>query len=193
MAGDLDMGHARALLPLDGAQQILRANEIVAKKLSVREAEKLRRPARAPARRGRRRCCARNAEAARHRAARASSCPTRFAAPVEIRVQEAHGKRGEQGEVAIAFALARRAQRAARHGSATTRRVTAACAWCSQAARRNFARRASRVWRIAASTGYVISARCLLTVDASHAGAALSKTAKASLLEPLPVAQMIEA
>ena len=29
MAGDLDMGHARALLPLDGAQQILSAAEIV--------------------------------------------------------------------------------------------------------------------------------------------------------------------
>ena len=35
------MGHARALLPLDGAEQIQAANEIVAKKLSVREAEKL--------------------------------------------------------------------------------------------------------------------------------------------------------
>jgi ParB family chromosome partitioning protein len=41
MAGDLDMGHARALLPLDAAQQILSANEITAKKLSVRDAEKL--------------------------------------------------------------------------------------------------------------------------------------------------------
>ncbi len=41
MAGDLDMGHARALLPLDGATQITTASEIAAKKLSVREAEKL--------------------------------------------------------------------------------------------------------------------------------------------------------
>src|SRR5512139_670932 len=41
MAGDLDMGHARALLSLDRAQQILSANEIVARKLSVRDAEKL--------------------------------------------------------------------------------------------------------------------------------------------------------
>jgi ParB family chromosome partitioning protein len=41
MAGDLDMGHARALLALDSAQQILTANEIAAKKLSVREAERL--------------------------------------------------------------------------------------------------------------------------------------------------------
>jgi ParB family transcriptional regulator, chromosome partitioning protein len=41
MAGDLDMGHARALLALDAAQQILAANEVAAKKLSVREAEQL--------------------------------------------------------------------------------------------------------------------------------------------------------
>ena len=41
MAGDLDMGHARALLPLDNAQQILSATEIAARKLSVRDAEKL--------------------------------------------------------------------------------------------------------------------------------------------------------
>ncbi|MBV8621528.1 MAG: ParB/RepB/Spo0J family partition protein [Curvibacter sp.] len=41
MAGDLDMGHARSLLSLDRATQITAANQIVAKKLSVREAEGL--------------------------------------------------------------------------------------------------------------------------------------------------------
>ncbi len=41
LAGDIDMGHARALLSLESAQQILAANEIIAKRLSVREAEKL--------------------------------------------------------------------------------------------------------------------------------------------------------
>jgi ParB family chromosome partitioning protein len=41
MAGDLDMGHARALLPLDKAAQITAANQIAARKLSVREAESL--------------------------------------------------------------------------------------------------------------------------------------------------------
>ena len=41
MAGDLDMGHARALLALDKATQITAANQISAKKLSVREAENL--------------------------------------------------------------------------------------------------------------------------------------------------------
>ena len=41
MAGDLDMGHARALLALDKAAQITAGNQIAAKKLSVREAESL--------------------------------------------------------------------------------------------------------------------------------------------------------
>ncbi|WP_295522890.1 ParB/RepB/Spo0J family partition protein [Limnohabitans sp. Rim8] len=41
MAGDLDMGHARALLSLDKAAQITAAHQIVAKKMSVREAESL--------------------------------------------------------------------------------------------------------------------------------------------------------
>lgn len=41
MAGDIDMGHARALLALDRATQITAANQIAAKKMSVREAEAL--------------------------------------------------------------------------------------------------------------------------------------------------------
>ena len=41
VAGDLDMGHARALLALDKATQITAANQILAKKMSVREAESL--------------------------------------------------------------------------------------------------------------------------------------------------------
>jgi ParB family chromosome partitioning protein len=41
MAGDLDMGHARALLALDRATQITAGNQIAAKKMSVREAESL--------------------------------------------------------------------------------------------------------------------------------------------------------
>lgn len=41
MAGDLDMGHARALLALDRASQITAASQIAAKKMSVREAEGL--------------------------------------------------------------------------------------------------------------------------------------------------------
>jgi ParB family chromosome partitioning protein len=41
MAGDIDMGHARALLALERASQITAANQIAQKKLSVREAESL--------------------------------------------------------------------------------------------------------------------------------------------------------
>jgi len=41
VAGDLDMGHARALLALDKATQITAANQITGKKMSVREAESL--------------------------------------------------------------------------------------------------------------------------------------------------------
>ncbi|QYF95176.1 ParB/RepB/Spo0J family partition protein [Massilia sp. PAMC28688] len=41
MAGDIDMGHARALLAVDAASQITLANQVVARRLSVRETEKL--------------------------------------------------------------------------------------------------------------------------------------------------------
>ncbi len=41
VAGDIDMGHARALLAVDGSTQITLATQIVAKRMSVREAEKL--------------------------------------------------------------------------------------------------------------------------------------------------------
>ena len=41
LAGDIEMGHARCLLSLDRAQQILIAHQIVQRRLSVREAEKL--------------------------------------------------------------------------------------------------------------------------------------------------------
>lgn len=41
LAGDIDMGHARALLATDAATQIQLANEVIAKRLSVRDTEKL--------------------------------------------------------------------------------------------------------------------------------------------------------
>ena len=100
MAGDLDMGHARALLPLDGARQILAAGEIVAKKLSVREAERL---------------VARADDAGQHPPAqRAATAKSRdllrieqelsdaLTARVEVRVKK-RTLRGEQGEISIAF------------------------------------------------------------------------------------------
>lgn len=99
MAGDIDMGHARALLPLDGAQQILVAAEVVGKKLSVREAEKL---------------VAKTASARQKPLLRIAKEKSRdisrieeelsdaLTAQVEIRVKK-RTKRGEQGEVAIQF------------------------------------------------------------------------------------------
>ena len=101
MAGDIDMGHARALLPLEGAQQILHATEIVAKKLSVREAEKL--VARASASSGRQTPLLRT----RHEKPRdlqriEQELSDTLTAPVEIRVKK-RTRHGEQGEVAIAF------------------------------------------------------------------------------------------
>ena len=101
MAGDLDMGHARALLPLAGAQQILTASEIIAKKLSVREAEKL--VTRASASSGRQAPLLRT----RHEKPRdlqriEQELSDLLTASVDIRVKK-RTKRGEQGEVAIGF------------------------------------------------------------------------------------------
>lgn len=101
MAGDLDMGHARALLPLEGAQQIIVATEIVAKKLNVRETERLV-------------AKATSASLRENTTPRASKDKSRditrieeqlsdaLTAQVEIRVKK-RTKRGEQGEVAIQF------------------------------------------------------------------------------------------
>ena len=41
MQGEIEMGHARALLALDGAKQVMAAEQVAAKGLSVREAEQL--------------------------------------------------------------------------------------------------------------------------------------------------------
>ncbi len=102
MAGDIEMGHARALLALDAAQQILTAGEVNAKKLSVRDTEKL------------------VASTLGGNSGRASSAPRakpeksrditrleealadKLTAQVDIRVQR-KTKWGEQGEIAIAF------------------------------------------------------------------------------------------
>ena len=101
MAGDLDMGHARALLPLEGAQQILSATEIVAKKLSVREAERL--VARAGASAGRQAPLLRTrGDKPRELLRIEQALSDALTASVDIRVKK-RTKRGEQGEVAIAF------------------------------------------------------------------------------------------
>ncbi len=97
MAGDIDMGHARALLALDGAEQILVANQVASRKLSVRETEKL---------------VANRPTVERGHAATDRSAPVksrdllrieeqiadRLTAAVDIRM-----KRGNRGEIAITF------------------------------------------------------------------------------------------
>ena len=99
MAGDLDMGHARALLPLEGAQQIMAAGEVVARKLSVREAERLA----TKMGHARQQPLLRVAkEKPRDVARLEEELSDALTAPVEIRIKK-RTKRGEQGEVAIGF------------------------------------------------------------------------------------------
>lgn len=102
MAGDLDMGHARALLPLDAAQQILNANEVVARKLSVREAERL--VARvAGAANGRQSPLLRvKKDKPRDIVRLEEALADKLTAAVKIRVQRSTS-RGQQGEIAISF------------------------------------------------------------------------------------------
>ena len=102
MAGDIEMGHARALLALDAAQQILCANEVTAKKLSVRETEKRvtgwlggnssRQSPLLRVKHDKSRDIVRLEEA----------LADKLTASVDIRVLR-KTKRGEQGEIAIAF------------------------------------------------------------------------------------------
>jgi ParB family chromosome partitioning protein len=100
MAGDLDMGHARALLALERVQQITAGHEIVAKKLTVRDAEKL--VARATA--GGRQTQLLRGKAAKPRDVLRleEELADLLTAAVEIRIKK-RSKRGEQGEVAVAF------------------------------------------------------------------------------------------
>ena len=101
MAGDLDMGHARALLPLDGAAQITTASEIAAKKLSVREAEKLV---------ARQQGAARQAPLLRVKSDKSrdvlrleEELADALGATVEVRVKKQGKRGGQSGELAIHF------------------------------------------------------------------------------------------
>jgi ParB family transcriptional regulator, chromosome partitioning protein len=103
MAGDIDMGHARALLALDRATQITAASQIAAKKMSVRETESLVKKL--------------SAEFALkpQKASKEKSRDTRrveeeladlLMAEVEVRIKKSvkrNGKREDMGEVAVQF------------------------------------------------------------------------------------------
>ncbi|MDQ2927343.1 MAG: ParB/RepB/Spo0J family partition protein [Pseudomonadota bacterium] len=103
LAGDIEMGHARALLPLDGAEQIISANEIVARKLSVREAEKLvaRRAndadRQSPLLRAKR-------QKARDILRLEQQLSDALTAKVEVRIKDAGRGAGSRGEIVISFA-----------------------------------------------------------------------------------------
>jgi ParB family chromosome partitioning protein len=104
MAGDIDMGHARALLSLDRATQITAGNQIAAKKMSVREAENLVKKLGA------------EFSLKPQKQAREKSRDTRrveeeladlLMAEVEVRIKKQvkrNGRREDTGEVAIQFA-----------------------------------------------------------------------------------------
>ena len=102
IAGDLEMGHARALLALEPAQQILAANQVAAKKLSVRETEKM--VTRQAAGNGGRQTPLMRIQRDKPRdiVRLEEALADRLTAAVEIRVQR-KTKRGEQGEIAISF------------------------------------------------------------------------------------------
>ncbi len=104
MAGDLDMGHARALLGLDAGQQVASANEIVAKKLSVREAEKLVVRAQSQSQTlGRQATLLRASKAKSRDILRLEEqLADALTARVDIRILRST-ERGQQGEVAISF------------------------------------------------------------------------------------------
>ncbi len=104
MAGDLDMGHARALLSLAAAQQVMTAQEVLARKLSVRETEKLVARHDSP---GRQATLMRmKHDKPRDLLRLEEQLADLLTATVEIRLQR-RGKRaapGEAGELAIGFA-----------------------------------------------------------------------------------------
>lgn len=104
MAGDIDMGHARALLSLDRATQITAANQINARKLSVREAESLVKKLSAefsltPQKVGK--------EKSRDTRRVEEELADLLMAEVEVRIKKQvkrNGRREDVGEVAIQFA-----------------------------------------------------------------------------------------
>jgi ParB family chromosome partitioning protein len=100
LAGDLDMGHARALLALPAARQVMAAQEIAARKLSVREAEAL--VTRATREDSGKAKPAANKAKSRDLARLEERLADVLTAAVEIRVKR-RTARGEAGEIAIGF------------------------------------------------------------------------------------------
>lgn len=105
MAGDVDMGHARALLALEKAEQINAANQIAAKKLSVREAENLVKKI-AESHDGTAAAKAKKLAKSRDVQRVEEELSDLLMAQVEVRVKKRvkrHGKLQDMGELAIQF------------------------------------------------------------------------------------------
>ena len=105
MAGDIDMGHARALLALDKAEQITASHQITAKKLSVREAESLVKKM-AEASDGTTAAKAKKVAKSRDVQRVEEELSDLLMAQVEVRVKKRvkrHGKLQDMGELAIQF------------------------------------------------------------------------------------------
>ena len=100
LEGRIEMGHARALLALASADQILCANEIAARQLSVREAERLVVKRGEGGRAANRRPHA--AEKSRDILRVEEQLADRLTAAVEIRFRR-RGSESGRGEIAIAF------------------------------------------------------------------------------------------
>ncbi|MCY7315691.1 MAG: ParB/RepB/Spo0J family partition protein [Rubrivivax sp.] len=113
LASDIDMGHARALLSLTAAEQVMAAQEIVARGLSVRDAERLvARSSRATADAAGRPAGTQSTQSTR-KSGRSGGGDSDLArleerlsdvltAAVQIRVKR-RSRRGDEGEIAIAF------------------------------------------------------------------------------------------
>jgi ParB family transcriptional regulator, chromosome partitioning protein len=111
MAGDIDMGHARALLGLDKAAQITAANQISAKKMSVREAESLVKKLSAEFSLVQQKP---KKEKSRDIKRVEEELSDLLTAQVEVRIKKRvkrHGRFEEMGELSIQFALLGRTQR----------------------------------------------------------------------------------
>lgn len=100
MAGDLEMGHARALLSLTKAEQITAAHAVASKKLSVRETEKF--VAQQGASQGRQKPMLLKTEKSGDIKALETELSDLFTATVELRMK-AKTRRGQSGELAIHF------------------------------------------------------------------------------------------
>jgi ParB family transcriptional regulator, chromosome partitioning protein len=103
MAGDLDMGHARALLSLDKGAQVTAATQIAAKQMSVREAEGLVKKLSAEFNLAPQKL---QKEKSRDIRRVEEELADLLTADVEVRVKKRvkrHGRVEEQGEIAIQF------------------------------------------------------------------------------------------